>query len=445
MVEFGNETETLEFKKSTSELKEACVSIAAMLNKHGLGTVLFGVKPDGTAIGQDISEATLRNISRTIAESIKPQVYPTITTEILDAVSVVKVEVNGNDIPYSARGRYYLRTADEDRLVTPAALRDFFAKTSGLVSWETADSGVSIGQLDNEAFGRFIQDGLRAGRLPESEESNEWILDRLGLTTGGNLNNAGNLLFGSTSLISLKMAVFATPEKLTFLDIKHAERNIYRLLEIAEKYVLANIRWRSEIVSGSREEIPEIPAAAVREIVANSFAHADYRARGISHEVCVYSDRVTIFSPGSFANNHSPEEYVAGVLPSLPRNPLIAKTLYLGHKIEQFGSGLKRVAVLCDDADIAYEFTNLDVGFTVTLMRGPVERIDADVAIEITLNSTEMAVLALLSQNPQQTRQELAEKISRTTRTVQRALNTLVAKGYVRREGSKAHPEWIVL
>ncbi|MFG6286094.1 RNA-binding domain-containing protein [Actinotignum schaalii] len=445
MVDLGNESETLEFKKTTSELKEACVSIAAMLNKHGLGTVLFGVKPDGTAIGQDVSEATLRSISRTIAESIKPQVYPTITTEVLDGVSVVKVEVNGNDIPYSVRGRYYLRTADEDRPVTPAALRDFFVKASSIVSWEAADSGVSVDQLDKEVFGRFVRDGLRAGRLPEFEESSERVLDRLGLTVNGNLNNAGNLLFGSGSPVSLKLAVFATPEKLTFLDIKHADSNIYRLLETAEKYVLANIRWRSEIFSGSREEVPEIPAPAVREIIANSFAHADYRARGVFHEVCVYSDRITVFSPGSFANQHSPEGYIDGVLPSLPRNPLIAKTLYLGRKIEQFGSGLKRVASLCDDVDVPYEFTNLDVGFMVALMRGTDDRNGTGIAIDVTLNSTEMAVLALLTQSPQQTRQELAEKISKTARTVQRALNTLAMKGYIRREGSKANPKWRVL
>jgi len=42
------ESETREFKKSTSELKEAVISIAAMLNKHGRGEVYFGIKNDGS-------------------------------------------------------------------------------------------------------------------------------------------------------------------------------------------------------------------------------------------------------------------------------------------------------------------------------------------------------------------------------------------------------------
>lgn len=77
-MKFDLESETLEFKKSTAELKEACVSIGAILNKHGVGTLFFGVKPDGTVIGQTVSESTLRDVSRAIYENIHPQIYPAI-------------------------------------------------------------------------------------------------------------------------------------------------------------------------------------------------------------------------------------------------------------------------------------------------------------------------------------------------------------------------------
>lgn len=41
------ESETVELKKSLSELKEGLVSIAAILNKHGFGEIWFGISPDG--------------------------------------------------------------------------------------------------------------------------------------------------------------------------------------------------------------------------------------------------------------------------------------------------------------------------------------------------------------------------------------------------------------
>ena len=50
-MNLGKETETLEYKKTTGEMREAMVSIAAILNKHGVGTLYFGVKPSGEAIG----------------------------------------------------------------------------------------------------------------------------------------------------------------------------------------------------------------------------------------------------------------------------------------------------------------------------------------------------------------------------------------------------------
>lgn len=44
LMNIGPETETIEYKKSTGELKEAIISIVAILNKHKKGTLYFGVK-----------------------------------------------------------------------------------------------------------------------------------------------------------------------------------------------------------------------------------------------------------------------------------------------------------------------------------------------------------------------------------------------------------------
>ena len=51
-MNLGIESETLEFKKSTGEIEKAISNIASMLNKHGHGTLFFGVAPDGQVIGQ---------------------------------------------------------------------------------------------------------------------------------------------------------------------------------------------------------------------------------------------------------------------------------------------------------------------------------------------------------------------------------------------------------
>jgi len=58
----GSETEQVEFKKSTGEIKEAVISIAAILNKHGSGDLYFGVKNNGVVIGQEITDKTKRPV-----------------------------------------------------------------------------------------------------------------------------------------------------------------------------------------------------------------------------------------------------------------------------------------------------------------------------------------------------------------------------------------------
>ena len=58
-MNLGIETETLEFKKSTGELKEAVQSICAILNKHRHGELYFGVMANGIPVGQIVTEESV--------------------------------------------------------------------------------------------------------------------------------------------------------------------------------------------------------------------------------------------------------------------------------------------------------------------------------------------------------------------------------------------------
>ena len=53
-----------------------------------------------------------------------------------------------------------------------------------------------------------------------------------------------------------------------------------------------------------RKEIPEIPVDAMREAVINSFAHARYDLP-VQHEIDIFSNRISIVNPGSFANEQA--------------------------------------------------------------------------------------------------------------------------------------------
>lgn len=124
MLNLGLESEVLEFKKSTSELNEGIISIVAMLNKSGKGTLYFGVKNNGDAVGQPYSENTLRDISRKICEDVRPAIHPLISV-LEDTPGIIKVEVSGMDRPYSAKGKFYIRSFDEDKQTDYQSIIEF--------------------------------------------------------------------------------------------------------------------------------------------------------------------------------------------------------------------------------------------------------------------------------------------------------------------------------
>ena len=214
---------------------------------------------------------------------------------------------------------------------------------------------------------------------------------------------------------------------------------------IAENYILKNIRWKVEIVGKEREEIPEIPVAVIREAIANSFAHAVYNGNAY-HEICIHPSKITIYSPGSYASPFMPEEYIKKDIQSNIRNVTISKILYLNNSIEQFGSGFKRIDSLCKNANVKYSYEASELGFKLIFNRNnQYNVIYADETIGADLNNTEEAVYRLLIKNNKYTRNELADKTSKTVRTIQRTLDSLKDKNCIERIGSDKNGYWKIV
>lgn len=150
------ESETLELKKSTSELKEAIISTVSILNKHQKGTLYFGIKNNGEIVGQDVSENTLRKISRVISDNVEPKIYPKISEIILDQRQCIKVEFSGYEAPYFAYGRAYIRVADENKKLTVAELERFFSKKRHIY-WDTQFSGESLSEINTAKLKEYIK------------------------------------------------------------------------------------------------------------------------------------------------------------------------------------------------------------------------------------------------------------------------------------------------
>lgn len=443
------EDEYTEFKKTTNELNEAMISISSILNKHHRGKIYFGIKNDGSSFKFTINDSTIRDISRKIFEAIKPQIIPTISTELIDGNEVIIVEFSGYDVPYSAYGKYYIRIADEDRELTPSELRKIMIGQEYVENWENRTSDTLIKDVDDKTFEMFYRDAVQCGRMPDYGYEKVTLLSKLGLLKGDYLTNAGKFLFSSKNPIVLKMAVFATEHKETFLDIVREEGNIFQLINVAIGYIIKNMRWRVEMGNDGihRKEIPEIPIDALREAIINSFAHARYDLP-VQHEIDIFSNRIAIINPGSFANDFEPIDFVSRDIQSFLRNETIAHVLYLCNDVETFGSGIRKIYSYCDSAGVTIEYLNSDMAFTIEFSRN--DRNNAQISKETNaqigskISDLEQIVLNCIRNNSKITNEELIKQIGKSKRTITRVIASLKSKNLITRIGSNKTGSWQV-
>ncbi len=163
-----------------------------MLNKHGKGEIYFGIRNDGKVIGQQVSDKTLRDISQGISNFIEPKIYPTIEIIRIEGNDCVRVAFEGNDSPYFAYGRAYMRISDEDRTLSPKEIeRIILDNNSNRSYWDYQRSNSAQEMVDEYELNRFLENAIQAGRLETKKDDKIAILDKLGLLDGDKLRNAG--------------------------------------------------------------------------------------------------------------------------------------------------------------------------------------------------------------------------------------------------------------
>lgn len=370
LVNIGSETEQTEYKKSIGEIKEAMLSIVAILNKHQKGELYFGVKNDGTVIGQEINDESLRKVSQAIRNHIKPTIYPEIKIQEFGSRKTILVRFEGSRCPYLAYNVPRIRVSDEDLVMDQNTYDDMIRKRDSVEhSWEKRISKYAIEDVDKEVFAEYLQRAKEAGRIDFKDIEIKVVLDKLELTEGNDLLNAGAALFCNCGIINeLQIAKFASNERLTFTDIRRYSGSVMELKKKAEQYIIDAMDWRVEFGNLTRKEIPEIPLDAIREAITNSFGHKMFDS-GQSNEIAIFKNRIEIYNPGAFPANKTPESYVKGNQRPIRRNPLIARTLYYSKDMESFATGLKRIKDACDMAGCRVEFETLDDGFVVVFHR----------------------------------------------------------------------------
>ena len=443
-MNIGKETEQIEFKTSLAEQKQGFESISSILNKHKKGFLYFGVLDNGEVKGLQIGKDTLNHVSRDLELYIKPSFMHTIKAVVSDeGQEFIEIQFSGDNGPYSAYGRYFMRFADRDVLMDQDMLMNFFeSKKRTYESWENADSGCSINDVSDDYLKEYIQRGNECGRIKFIYDEKLKVLRKLGLIfSDDNLNNAGNVLLSSKKPITVKFATFASEKRVTILDMNVFNGNVFECIDASMRYIKEHINWdivfNGEIKS---KEIPEIPLVALREIVVNAFAHGSYESISTEFEINVYKDRVVIYSPGHFPKPFTPEQFAFEGQEPIPLNNKICSVLYNDETIEKHSTGFERTFESCKKENVKYDYLDTGLGFRFTFYR---KNVHGHVQLKITENDN--VIIERLKDNPSMTIAELAKFLKVSDKTVYRALNKLKILGIVVRRGNDKDGYWEIL
>ena len=334
------------------------------------------------------------------------------------------------------------------------------------VDWsKLVAENVTISDLNEERIRSAVRLGVAGGRINASAEGDsvEALLTKFKLLHNGKPTNAAVVLFGNNvdeyPQLLLRMARFKGTDKMEFIDNKRATGNFFDLLDAGMEFCFKHLNLSGKVVGLRREEHLEIPVEALREALTNSLCHRRYDDPRASVSLAIYDDRLEIVNPGCFTNGLTPEN-IKDSHESFPYNHLIAQVLYLSTYLESWGSGVRRMIDLCHEQGLPEPEYQSD-GYTVKIVfwKSAQKKEEAsqmssqkdesasqkgDNTSQKKLGSSQKAIMEMISENPNITTSEIAERIGIDRRNVQEHIKKLQELGVLHREGGRKNGKWII-
>jgi ATP-dependent DNA helicase RecG len=438
---------------------ELAAALVGMANTRG-GNVLLGVAPRSTRVqGLGDLEGSKDRVFQAALLADPPLVLPLPRQVEIDGKQLLWVTVPpGLPHVYSLNGRYLGRQGARTQPLPARGLRRLLLER-GVVQFESQiPPGASLDDLDDDKIDGY----LNALDLPKTEDVNLFLFrrgclrsesgDQVGSSRAGDLQPtyAALLLFGkdpqqwlpNATILAARFAGTTMADQFIKQDISGT---LPDQLRQAEAFVRENMSQVVRMDGLTRQEAPEYPLEAVRELLVNAVAHRDYNIQGDNIHLNIYSDRIEVHSPGGLAGPVNIDNLLQA---RFSRNAVIVQVLSdLGY-VERLGYGLDRVmAVVRGHGLRPPQFEELAGTFRVNLLGGGLKAspIELDAYLGIELNPRQQLALEFLLQSRRITNreyQELCPDVS--SETLRRDMVDLVERNLVIKVGDKRATYYIL-
>lgn len=218
-------------------------------------------------------------------------------------------------------------------------------------------------------------------------------------------------------------------------------------IDRAIAFVDRNTRHPMRIVGLNRVRLDEYPTEALREALVNAVAHRQYEDAGRKIMLEVFADRVVISSPGMPPAPVTIDKLRKGKYKPCSRNPVLAQGLSFFHRIEERGSGFRRMRDQMLDNGLDQPILGSDTGYFQVIFPGPGDnlnrlRVPASAvgqivppSVEKKLTNRQRQMLELLVKGEKLTSGFCQRKFGVTRPPIVRDLNYLVELGLAEKKG----------
>lgn len=205
-------------------------------------------------------------------------------------------------------------------------------------------------------------------------------------------------------------------------------------------------RTLARITPKRREEQRLYDAVALREAVINAIVHNDYSYEGVP-KFELFADRLEITSTGGMPQGVTREEFFQGY--SIPRNKELMRIFRDLDMVEYLGSGMPRI--LRAYSQEVFHFTENFIRIVLPSAKPEDgqrvgEKVGTTQKTTQKKKTTPQQIIALLRENPEMSRRELAEQIKGISEDgIKYQLDRLKTAGIIKRVGPDKGGHWEVL
>lgn len=345
------ESENVEFKKSTSLLREAIETICSFANGHG-GYLIFGIDDDGTVLGQQISDDTIGNIANAVKLNTDPKLYPSIEKVELEGKECILVTIEESPLkPHLAYGRAFLRVGATNQKLDRERYEYLLQQRfNGYGFDHQIQKGANINDIDHDLLFEFLEIANSVRNVNESLLlPPDIILQKLDLSKDGQVTKGALLLFGKNPSkffqghFEVKCGKFSRDAGYDVIsNEKEFNQALIQNFHSTFNFVMESIEKTVRKNKIHRVETWEFPVSVIREALVNMIVHRDYR-QNVKSTVEIRPATITFYNPAQLFGPTITIERLKKHHPSRPGNKLIARIFYLMGLFENWGGGTLKI------------------------------------------------------------------------------------------------------